>query len=815
MQIYRLCKERYSPTVLSGEGGLHADGRWHTQGQPIVYCASSEALAVLELRVHIGNFLPRDPFTMHAIDVPDSLIEPVTLDTLPAAWNAVPHSSNGMVVTPAKGGILKYSLRRACRVVAVCVAACIMMACTSLDHTGAGDQWFSYGGTPAADRYSSLSQINQKSVRNLRLAWRYEMTGTGDPETNPIVVGGTLYAYTPELHVIALDAATGALKWQFDPGIRGSGPSRGLSYWTDGHTSRLFAGVTYLLFALDPHTGQPIDSFADHGHIDLRQGLRGDGSNYFVSLTSPGVLYRDSIIVGFRTSEVKPAPPGDIRAFDVHTGALRWTFRTIPTAGEPGAETWPAGARESSGSANGWAGFTLDERRGIVYVPTGSAVDDFYGGDRLGDDLYANTLLALDAATGKMLWYHQLVHHDIEDRDLPTAPSLLTIHHNGLLRDVVAQPTKQGFLFVFDRVTGEPIFPIEERPIPQSEVPGERASKTQPQETIPEPYARQYLTEQLLTQRTPEVHAWAVEQLRGMRSEGPFTPPGVSRPTVIFPGFDGGAEWGGAAVDPQSGTLYINANDLAWSAQLRPAETIAGPGKRAYTDFCSACHGPDRKGSPPAFPALVGIDQRLSSEQIAAVIHIGQGRMPAFTQLDDAHLKSLLQYIRTGVDEPESGAAKVQREDSPIAPFDPASKYLFTGYRKFLDPDGYPAVAPPWGTLSAIDLNTGRYLWRIPLGEYPQLTAQGVAPTGTENYGGPVVTAGGLVFIGATVFDHKLRAFDSHTGQLLWQTDLPYAGTATPATYMAGGKQYIVIGTNNARNREAPQGAAYVAYSLQ
>ncbi|HEY6456716.1 MAG TPA: PQQ-binding-like beta-propeller repeat protein [Steroidobacteraceae bacterium] len=692
---------------------------------------------------------------------------------------------------------------------------CLALGCTRLEDKSASDQGFSYGGTPAADRYSSLTQINRKSVRKLRLAWRYDMAGIGEPETNPTIVGGTLYAYTPELHVIALDAATGTLKWEFDPGIRGSGPSRGLTYWSDGHTSRLFAGVTYLLFALDPHSGRPIDSFADHGHIDLRQGLRGDGSKYFVSLTSPGVLYQDSIIVGFRTAEVKPAPPGDIRAFDVHTGALRWTFRTIPNAGQPGAETWPAGARESSGSANNWAGLTLDEGRGIVYVPTGSAVDDFYGGDRLGDDLYANTLLALDAATGRLLWYHQLVHHDIDDRDLPTAPSLLTIHHNGQRRDVVAQPTKHGFLFVFDRVTGEPIFPIEERPIPQSDVPGERASKTQPQVTIPEPYARQYLTEQLLTNRTPQAHAWAVEQWRGMRSEGPFTPPGVSRPAVIFPGFDGGAEWGGAAVDPNSGTIYINANDFAWSAQLRPTQKAGGPGKQAYTDLCSTCHGPDRKGSPPAFPTLVDIDKRLSQEQITAVVHTGRGRMPAFTQLGEAQLKALLRYLRTGRDQPDSAAAKEQQEAIPLAPIDPATKYLFTGYKKFLDPDGYPAVAPPWGTLNAIDLNTGRYLWRIALGEYPKLTAQGLAPTGTENYGGPVVTAGGLVFIGATVFDHKLRAFDSRTGQLLWETQLPYAGTATPATYTVGGRQYLVIETNNARNRDAPQGAAYVAYTLR
>ncbi|HTV77169.1 MAG TPA: PQQ-binding-like beta-propeller repeat protein [Steroidobacteraceae bacterium] len=700
------------------------------------------------------------------------------------------------------------------RLLVACVSVCLLGSCVTFVDQGGADPWWTYGGSPAAQRYSALTQINAHTVHDLRQAWRFDMAGSGDPETNPLIVDGTLYGYTPTLQVFALDAASGTLKWRFDPGIVGSGPSRGFSYWTDGHSSRLFAGVMQFLFALDPRTGLPLADFGDHGHIDLRQGLRGDGSRYFVSLTSPGVIYHDLIITGFRTSEVKPAPPADIRAFDVHSGALRWVFHTIPAAGEPGAQTWPAGAREVSGSANNWAGMALDARRGIVYVPTGSAVNDFYGADRLGDDLYANCLLALDAATGKLLWYRQLVHHDIEDRDLPSAPSLLRIRHDGRLRDVVAQPTKQGFLFVFDRATGEPIFPIEERPTPQSEVPGEHAAATQPQSDVPAPYARQYLTEQLLTNRTPVAHQWALEHFRAMRSEGPFTPPGLSRPTVIFPGFDGGAEWGGAAVDPRTATLYINANDLAWSAQLAPTPQARGPGGKAYLALCIACHGPDRRGSPPAFPSLVDIDRRLSPDQVAAVIHTGRGRMPAFAQLQGAELEALITYVRTGTDEPDDGAARAQREAIPFPVADASAPYQFTGYKKFLDPDGYPAVAPPWGTLSAIDLNTGRYRWRIPLGEYPQLAAEGLAVTGTENYGGPLATAGGLILIGATVFDHKLRALDSATGRLLWETELPYAGTATPATYSIRGKQYVVIETNNARNHDAPQGAAYVAYSL-
>ncbi len=674
-------------------------------------------------------------------------------------------------------------------------------------------QWAVYGGTAAAERYSSLSQINSGNVTRLRLAWRYDAGLKGDPQTNPIVVGRRLFAYTADLHVLALDAATGRRLWEFDPGIRGSGPSRGVAFWSDGHEQRLFAGVMNLLFALDPTTGRPIESFGDSGHIDLRGGLRGEGSNYFVSMTSPGMVYKDLLIVGFRTSEVKPAPPGDIRAYDVRTGELRWRFKTIPEAGEPGSQSWPPNARENSGAANDWAGLTLDVKNGIVFAPTGSAVDDFYGADRLGDDLYANTLLALDAATGRKLWHFQIVHHDILDRDLPTAPSLLTIARNGQRIEAVVQPTKQGFLYVFDRHTGRPVFPIEERQTPQSEVPGERASATQPQPLLPPPFARQQLTQELLTNRTTEAHDAAVKQLRAMRSEGPFTPAGLERPSVVFPGFDGGAEWGGAAVDPNAGLIYINANDIAWSAQLVPNLQTTGPGAGLYQSRCAPCHGPDRTGSPPSFPSLIDVGLRLTALQVEEVIRIGRGRMPAFSDIQPAQMTALLEYTQTGHEAPMPGAIK----EAPAVAFpseDKTAAYRFTGYRKLLDPQGYPAVAPPWGTLTAIDLKTGQFRWRVPLGEYPELLAQGLTDTGSENYGGPIVTAGGLLFIGATVYDHQLRAFDSRSGKLLWQADLPFAGTATPATYAVDGRQYVVITTSNARVRDAPQGVAYVAFAL-
>jgi quinoprotein glucose dehydrogenase len=694
--------------------------------------------------------------------------------------------------------------------------------------------WPMYGGDARQDHYSSLTQINRTNVHELRQVWRFDSGELGDSETNPLIIGRTLYAYTPEFKVIALDGAAGTLLWKFDSGIHGSGPQRGLTFWTQGREQRLFASVMNRLYALDPATGKPIDSFGDHGNLDLRKDLRGDYTQHYVSLTSPGSVYKDLLIVGFRTVETKPAPPGDIRAFDVHTGKLRWAFHTIPHPGEFAYDNWPKDAWQYSGSANNWAGFALDQERGIVYVPTGSAVSDFYGADRGGNNLFADCLLALDAATGKRLWHFQTTHHDIWDRDLPSAPVLLTVQHDGRRVDAVAQTTKQGYVYLFDRVTGVPLFPVEERPVPASAVPGEVASPTQPVPLIPEAYARQRLTEDMLTTRTPEAHAWALQQFHTFRSEGQFVPFGVDRPTVTFPGFDGGAEWGGAAVDPHTGVIYVNANDVAWTGMLTEVTPAAGIGASHYQVQCSVCHGLDRKGFPPAFPSLIDVGKRLSSEQIAAVIRIGRGRMPPFKALSDESLDAVVQFVRTGRDAagkanaaakahvatvtaPSEGApfAGAKQEMQPLNRDLSADKYQFTGYNKFLDPDGYPAVAPPWGTLNAIDLNTGRYLWKIPLGEYPDLAARGMRNTGSENYGGPILTASGLLFIGATIYDRKLRAFDSKTGELLWEGELPFSGTATPATYMIDGKQYLVICTSSARDRNAPQGSAYIAFALR
>jgi quinoprotein glucose dehydrogenase len=665
---------------------------------------------------------------------------------------------------------------------------------------GAGQDWAIYGGTPEGNRYSSLTNITKANVGALKRAWTFSMEVGGDPQTHPLAIGGVVYAYTPALAVIALDGATGKRLWQFDSGVAARGAQRGLTWWSDGRQTRLFASVMNYLYALDPATGKPITSFGTGGRIDLR-----DDEKFYVSLTSPGVIYRDMIITGFRTGESAPAQPGSIRAWDVHTGKLRWTFNTIPRPGEFGHDSWPADAWKSAGAANNWTGMVIDQTRGIVFAPTGSAVDDFYGAGRQGDDLFANSLLALDANTGKRLWHFQGVHHDVQDRDFPSPPVLLTVKHDGKLVDAVAQPTKQGFLFLLDRVTGKPLFPVMEEPVPQTDVPGETTSPSQPVAMTPAPYARQHLDETGLTNRTPQAHDWALKQFRTFRSEGPFAPMRTGQQTVVMPGFDGGAEWGGSAADPSTGVIYLNANDVAWTGGLVEAKAAASLGAATYQNNCAVCHGPDRAGSPPAFPSLIDITKRLLPSQIGDVVHAGRGRMPAFAGMSADTLTALMSYLDTGKDE---GAQKSNKTEPGS---DGGARYKFTGYRKFLDPDGYPAVAPPWGTLNAIDLNTSAYLWKIPLGEYPELADKN---TGSENYGGPILTASGLLFIGATLYDKKIRAFDSKTGALLWQDTLPFAGNATPITYMAGGRQFVLIQADNARDKKAPQGAAYVAYAL-
>jgi quinoprotein glucose dehydrogenase len=701
----------------------------------------------------------------------------------------------------------------------IIASAALLAACAALARPADRD-WPIYGGDSMGQRHSPLARIDRRNVAGLRQAWRFDVGTAGGLQTSPIVIGRRLFAYTPDQHAIALDGATGHLLWTFDPGDGSGQPARGLSYWSQGSEKRLFATNVTNLYALDPDTGKPIPTFGDGGKIDLRRDLGRDPSEIAVFLTSPGIVYRDLIILGFRTAESHPAAPGDIRAYDVRTGKLRWSFHTIPHPGEPGHETWPKDAWKTAGGANAWAGMALDEKRGIVYVPTGSAVDDFYGADRIGDDLYADSLIALDANSGRRLWHFQAVHHDLWDRDFPSPPTLLTVTRAGRKVDAVAQTSKHGFVFLFDRVTGKPLFPIEERRVPQTTLEGEKTSSTQPFPSKPLPYARQRLTEAMLTTRTPRAHAEALARFRTMRNDGPFTPFLPDRDTIIFPGFDGGAEWGGSAADPRTGVLYVNAGDVPWFSRLVSARAFAraSAGEQLYQRNCAACHGSALAGSPPAIPGLIGIGGRRSRPEIANTIAKGKGRMPGFPQLGGPEVGSVIDFLLNHGGPAAGGrasAAPVARQEIVSSrPSAAQMPYILGGYNRFQDSDGYPAVQPPWGTLSAIDLNTGDYLWRVPLGEYPELAAEGMTNTGTENYGGPIVTDGGLLFIGATIFDRKFRAFDSRTGKLLWEALLPFAGVATPITYSIDGRQYVLIAASGSRDPKGPQGAAYVAFAL-
>jgi quinoprotein glucose dehydrogenase len=667
--------------------------------------------------------------------------------------------------------------------------------------TGMQD-WPAYGGGPTNTHYSPLAQINRSNVKQLEIAWTFDTGEQGGLQTSPIIVGGVLYGITPTQKVFALNAATGKLLWKFNSGIKGTQPDRGLAYWSSQKDKRILVGIMHFLYALDATTGKPVPSFGNRGRVDLREDLGRSPESQSVVLTTPGIIYKDLIVVGGRNPETLPAPPGDIRAYDVRTGKLRWSFHTIPHPGEFGYETWPRDAWKYSGAANNWAGMALDSQRGIVYVPTGSAAFDFYGANRIGDNLFADCVLALNAETGERVWHFQGVKHDLWDRDFPSPPALLTVKRDGQNVDAVAQTTKQGFVYLFDRTSGEPLFPIEYQKYPPSTVPGEAAASDQPLPARPAPYARQLLTEEMLTNRTPEAHQWTLEHFRKFRSEGQFVPFSVGLDTVIFPGFDGGAEWGGPAVDAETGILYVNANEMAWTGALAE-NTGENSLKTIYLSQCGVCHGEKLAGSPPAIPSLIAVGARLAPAQIAAVIKNGKGRMPGFPNLSGDRLSALVDFLTSGE----------TKELTSLEP-PPGMNYRFTGYQRFLDPDGYPAIAPPWGTLSAIDLNTGEYVWKINLGEYPELAAKDMKNTGTENYGGPIVTAGGLVFIGATSFDKKFRAFDKSTGELLWETTLPFAGNATPATYAVNGRQYVVIAAGGGKDPKSPSGGVYVAFKL-
>jgi quinoprotein glucose dehydrogenase len=691
------------------------------------------------------------------------------------------------------------------------------------------NDWKVTGGSKENTHYSSLKEIDSNNVSQLKVAWEYHC---GDADTakhsqiqcNPIIVNGVVYVTSPRLRLIALDAVTGKEKWGFDPDTVNKNKefmqfvlnnNRGVTYWEDGADKRILYTAGSMIYAINAADGKMIPSFGNGGRIDLHDGLGRDVRDLYVAATSPGIVYKELFILGSRVDEGPAAAPGHIRAYDVRTGQLKWIFHTIPQPGEFGYETWEdPEAWKHIGGANSWSGLSLDEERGILFAPTGSASFDFYGGKRKGTDLFANCLLAINAATGKRIWHFQFVHHDVWDKDLPTPPALVTLQKDGKQIDAVAQPTKNGMIYLFERATGKPIYPIDEIAVDnKTEMPGEKLWPTQPIPQTPKPFVRQTFTMNDLNPYLPDSSINKLKKdLESYRYGNMYLPPG-KHTSVVFPGYDGGAEWGGPSFDPETGYLYVNANEMGWlltlieRSSVPKKENYLEAGQRLYKQYCMACHGMDRKGSGN-YPSILEANKKYGVDSLLYLINNGRRMMPAQKQLEEEEKKAIVSFIL----DIKKGQPKIF-----IAPPKPVDSFLnlpytTTGYYKFLSPEGLPAISPPWGTITAINLNTGEQVWKTPLGEYPELKARGVPPTGTENYGGSIVTAGGLLFI-AAARDGKIRAFNKYNGKLLWEYTLPAPGFATPSMYEIKGKQYLVIACGGGKLGTS-SGDSYIAFAL-
>ena len=711
------------------------------------------------------------------------------------------------------------------------VAISYLISCADKDKSDGFTGWEMAHGNSLGNKYSSLTNIDTTNVQQLEVAWEYH---TNDADTgahsqiqcNPIVVNGIMYGTSPQLKVFAINAATGQEKWVFSPfdsitddrrSHFSMNNNRGVTYYTDGKDDqRIFYTAGPYLHALNANTGKLIKSFGEGGKVDLHDGLEMENvAELFITSSSPPSIYKDLLLIGTRVSEGMDAAPGDVRAYNVKTGKRVWSFHTIPRNGEAGHETWDdPNAWKFTGGGNNWMGMTIDQKTGIAYVPVGSASMDFYGGKRTGSNLYTDCLLALDAETGKRKWHFQYIHHNTWDYDPSSPPVLLTVNHDGNKIDAVAQTTKTGFVFLFDRENGKPLFPVVETQVDTvTDLVGEKLWPTQPIPTKPAPFVRQSLTQKELNPYLSKEEYEAVKkQLDTVRTGRMFTPQSKAG-TIIFPGFDGGGEWGGAAVDPASGILYVNANEMAWILKMfdvdpkKNEENFVQAGTRLYKQNCMSCHGAERKGGGN-YPSIIDAGKKYDPRTFVEFINSGRRMMPGFKHLSQQDKDAIASYVLNIQNRQQQ---KYKQQMTAIDSFR-RLPYQISGYNKFITKSKLPALSPPWGHITAIDLNTGEHVWKTVLGEDSVFKAKGVKETGTENYGGPVVTKGGLLFIAASK-DGKFRAFNKRTGKLLWEAKLPAPGFATPATYEINGRQFIVIACGGGK-LGTKSGDSYVAFAL-
>jgi quinoprotein glucose dehydrogenase len=657
--------------------------------------------------------------------------------------------------------------------------------------------WREYGGSADSMQYSALAQIDRRNVKRLERAWFYPVAG--DPDRlpfNPIVVDDVMYVAGAKQAVVALDAATGKELWTSTE----KATERGLIYWesTDRTDRRLIVTTNSGIREINAKNGEMIRTFGRNGTVDMRTG--GDRRLGGPS-KSPGRIFENLLIMGSQTGEGYGSPPGDVRAYNVVTGALAWTFHTIPRPGEFGYDTWPPDAWKYAGGANTWGDLTVDAKHGIVFFPTGSPTHDLYGADRAGNNLFGNCLVALDARTGKRLWHFQVVHHDLWDYDLTASPKLLTIRDPSdrtKTIDIVAQAGKTGFLYVFERVTGKPVWPIEERPVPRSEVPGEQSSPTQPFPTKPPPFARQVFKAQDVNPFLPAAEQERLRQsVRDAANEGLFTPSSHLRYHIQFPGAWGGANWGSTAGDPASGMLFVRSLEMPSYRRMaldvpRPLALPQGAQeRRGYTTYaqrCAACHGPGQ--TPMRSPSAIG------PERFRALVRQGQDQMPAFpaTVLPEDDFSALAAYlVSLPVSDDPSADGALRLPQNPNRYAGPESRYAGSFSAGWYGSNGLPTVGPPWTQLVAYDLNEGVIKWRVADGNAPGLAAQGIMNTGTVRpRNGPVVTAGGLVFMPNSQ-DRMLRAYDAGTGAIAWEQELDANPEGIPAVYEVRGRQYVAF----------------------